>query len=335
MNLKKNKKNFLVLASNSFSGSHFVDYVLKKKNTVIGVSRSKEPNNVFLPYKSSKFIKNFKFIRLDINKNAINLKKIIKKYKITHIVNFAAQSMVGQSWEKPEDWYNTNTLGTIKFLNLIRDIKTIKKYIHISTPEVYGSTKKNLSENRNYHPSTPYAISRAACDMHLHSLFQNYKFPVVFTRASNVYGPGQQLYRIVPKAIMCLNLKQKLKLDGGGKSKRSFIYITDVAKATYKLCNKSINGDIYHISTNKLVSIKNLVETIFKMKRVASKKYLEVSSDRIGKDSLYSLSSKKIRKELKWSSKVNLKDGLMQTIKWVEKNIDILKNQPKKYVHKK
>jgi dTDP-glucose 4,6-dehydratase len=223
---------------------------------VIGVSRSKEPNSVFLPYKSSKFIKNFKFIKLDINKNAINLKKIIKKYKITHIVNFAAQSMVGQSWEKPEDWYNTNTLGTVKFLNLIRDIKTIKKYVHISTPEVYGSTKKRILENRSYQPSTPYAISRAACDMHLYSLFQNFKFPVVFTRAANVYGPGQQLYRIVPKAIMCLKLNKTLKLDGGGKSKRSFIYIRDVVKATYKLCNKSINGDVYHISTNKLVSIK-------------------------------------------------------------------------------
>lgn len=230
---------------------------------------------------------------------------------------------------------NTNTLGTIKFLNLIRDIKTIKKYIHISTPEVYGSTKKNLSENRNYLPSTPYAISRAACDMHLHGLFQNYKFPVVFTRASNVYGPGQQLYRIVPKAIMCLNLKQTLKLDGGGKSKRSFIYITDVAKATYKLCNNSINGDIYHISTNNLVSIKNLVEMIFKIKSASSKKYVKISPDRIGKDSLYSLNSNKIRKELKWSPKVNLKDGLTHTIKWVMENIDILKTQPKKYIHKK
>lgn len=335
MTIEKNKKKFLVLGSNSFSGSHFVDYVLKKKSIVIGVSRSKEPNNVFLPYKNSKFIKNLKFIKLDINKHAINLKNVIKKNKITHIVNFAAQSMVGQSWERPQDWYNTNTLGTIKFLNLIKDIKTIKKYIHISTPEVYGSTKKNLNENRKYLPSTPYAISRAACDMHLHSLFQNYKFPVVFTRAANVYGPGQQLYRIIPKAIMCLKLKQILKLDGGGKSKRSFIYITDVVKATYELCNKSINGDIYHISTNKLVSIKHLVEMIFEIKKASSKKYIKISSDRIGKDGLYSLSSKKIRKELKWLPKINLKDGLIKTIKWVEENIDILKTQPKKYTHKK
>lgn len=333
MNLKK--KIFLILGSNSFSGSHFVDYILKKKYRVIGVSRSNEPNNVFLPYKKSKFLKNFKFIRIDINKNASYLKKLIIKNKISHIVNFAAQSMVGQSWDRPEDWYNTNTLGTIKFLNLIKNLRNIKKYIHISTPEVYGSTKKNLTENRNYHPSTPYAISRAACDMHLYSLFKNFKFPVVFTRSANVYGPGQQIYRIIPKAIMCAKLKEILTLDGGGKSKRSFIYITDVAEATYKLCNKSINGDVYHISTNQLISIKDLVEMIFKLKKTSLKKYLKISSDRIGKDSLYSLNSKKIRKELKWIPKTNLKCGLLETIKWIEKNINILKMQSKNYLHKK
>ena len=333
--MKKYKKKFLVIGSNSFSGSNFIDYVLKKKHFVIGVSRSKEPNNVFLAYKSSKFLTNFTFRKIDINKNPNNLKKIIIQNKITHVVNFAAQSMVGQSWDKPEDWYNTNTLGTIKFLNLIKEIRCLKKYVHVSTPEVYGSTKKNLIENRNYLPSTPYAISRAACDMHLFSLFQNYNFPVIFTRAANVYGPGQQLYRIIPKAIMSIKLNQKLKLDGGGLSKRSFIHVADVAEATYKLCNKSINGEIYHISTNKLVSIKNLVEMIFKLKKVSFADYVSISKERIGKDNLYSLSSAKIKKEIRWSPKIKLKNGLIQTINWIEENIGILKKQPKKYIHKK
>lgn len=333
MNLKKNF--FLILGSNSFSGSHFIDYILNRKHKVIGVSRSKEPNDIFLPYKKSKFLKNFTFKKIDINKNTKYLKKLIIKNKISHIVNFAAQSMVGQSWTNPEDWYNTNTLGTIKFLNSIKDLRSIKKYIHISTPEVYGSTEKNLKENRIYKPSTPYAISRAACDMHLHAMFDNFKFPVVFTRSSNVYGPGQQLYRIVPKTIMCLKLKEILKLDGGGKSKRSFIYITDVAEATYKLCNKSINGEVYHISTKKLISIKDLVKMIFKLKKTSLKKYIKISTDRIGKDNLYSLSSMKIRKELKWIPKIDLKKGLSETINWIEENIDILRMQPKNYTHRK
>ena len=149
------------------------------------------------------------------------------------------------------------------------------------------------------------------------------------------HGPGQQLYRIVPKAIMCLKLNKKLKLDGGGKSRRSFIYITDVVEATYKLCNNSKNGDIYHISTNKLISIKYLVEMIFKLKKVSSKNYIKISSDRIGKDKLYSLNSQKIRKELKWSAKINLKDGLLKTIEWIEKNLNNLRSKPENYIHKK
>ncbi len=334
--MKNNKnKKFLVIGSNSFSGSHFVNHLLNLKHYVIGASRSKEPNKVFLSYKDSKYIKNFKFIKFDINKNVDFIKKLIIKKKITHIVNFSAQSMVGESWENPTHWYDTNVLGTINFLNQIKNLKSLEKYVHVSTPEVYGSTQKNLKESRSYFPSTPYAISRAACDMHLYSLFKNYKFPVIFTRAANVYGPGQQLYRIVPKAILSLKLNRKLYLDGGGKSKRSFIYITDVCNATYKLCKKSINGEIYHISTSKLVSIKNLVKMIFKLKKVSPKNYLKISSDRIGKDSLYSLSYKKIKKEINWKPKISLKEGLLKTLEWADKNISTLKNQPDRYIHKK
>ena len=328
-------KKFLVLGSNSFSGSHFVNYVLEKKYKVIGISRSKEYNKIFLSYKKSKFLKNFKFFKLNINKDADLIVRIILRQKITHLVNFSAQSMVSQSWENPTDWYNTNVTGTINFLNKIKNLKTIKKYVHISTPEVYGSTKKNLKESRSYFPSTPYAISRAACDMHLYSLYKNYKFPVIFTRAANVYGAGQQLYRIIPKAIIALKLKRKLKLDGGGKSKRSFIYITDVIRATFKLCMSSTNGEIYHISTDKLISIKKLVDTIFKLKNISSKKYVKISSDRRGKDNIYSLSSNKIKKKLNWKPKIDLKEGLLKTINWVEQNINVIKKQPDRYIHKK
>tara|TARA_Y100000389_G_scaffold198140_1_gene234095 strand:+ start:1075 stop:2106 length:1032 start_codon:yes stop_codon:yes gene_type:complete len=333
--LKNSKKKFLVIGSNSFSGSHFVNFCLKKNDKVIGISRSKEPSNVFLPYKSSLKIKNFKFIRIDLNKDVEKIISIIKKFKITYVVNFASQSMVGESWENPLDWYNTNVVGSINFLNKLAKIKSIKKYVHISTPEVYGSTKINLRENKNYNPTTPYAISRAACDMHLYSLYSNYKFPVIFTRAANVYGPGQQLYRIVPKCILTPKIKSKLTLDGGGASKRSFIYITDVVEATYKLCFKSINGEIYHISGEKLISIKNLVSDIFKLQKIPMKNFVKISKERKGKDKIYSLNSNKIINLLNWKPKVNLREGLEKTISWVNKNLIELKKQPNKYIHKK
>ena len=96
----------------------------------------------------------------------------------------------------------------------------------------YGSCSGLVDENHPFSPSTPYATSRAACDMHLLNFFKNYNFPVVFTRAANVYGPGQQLYRIIPRTILFIKLGKKLQLHGGGKSLRSFIHIRDVAEAT-------------------------------------------------------------------------------------------------------
>ena len=135
--------------------------------------------------------------------------------------------------------------------------------------------------------------------------------------------------------MLALKLNRKLMLDGGGKSKRSFIYITDVVRATFNLCLKSTNGEIYHISTPQLISIKKLVETIFKLKKLSLNQYVKISPDRKGKDSVYSLSSNKIKKEIAWKPEISLKDGLLKTLNWVEQNINIIKKQPDKYIHKK
>jgi dTDP-glucose 4,6-dehydratase len=333
----KNKLNFLVIGSNSFSGSHFIDYVLKKRHLTIGVSRSNEINSVFLPYKNNINKKLFKFYKFNLNnKNGIRfIIKIIKKYKINLVVNFAAQAMVAESWEFPLDYYNTNILSQAELHFELLKIKNIKKYVHVSTPEVYGSTKSIIKENINYNPSTPYAVSRAACDMHLMNLFKNYKFPVVFTRSANVYGPGQQLYRIVPKTILSSISNKNMQLHGGGISKRSFIYITDVADATYKICLKAKSGEIYHISSNNVVKIKNLVKKIFILTNGSYKKFVKIGKERPGKDQLYFLNSNKLKKKIKWKSKISLDNGLKYTIDWIKKNYKCLNNISDIYKHKK
>ena len=200
----------LIIGSNSFSGSNFINFLLSKKHKVIGVSRSQEYKSVYLRYKNNKFIKNFVFKKIDINKNLNKLFNLITKNKPDYIINFSAQGMVAESWKNPEDWYNTNTLSTIKLHDFLRRQKFLKKYIHFGTPEVYGSTNYNHKETEIFKPSTPYAISRASADLSLISFGKFYKFPFLITRAANVYGPGQQLYRIVPTVI--LNCLEKKKL---------------------------------------------------------------------------------------------------------------------------
>jgi dTDP-glucose 4,6-dehydratase len=328
------KFKYLVIGSNSFSGSHLVQYLLEKKQNVLGVSRSKELNKVFLPYMWHSDRGKFKFYKVNLNTQLNFLIKLIKKYRIKYIINFAAQGMVAQSWHSPRDWYQTNLMGQVNLHDELRKIASIKKYIHVTTPEVYGNTKKWIKENFNFQPSTPYAVSRASCDLHLMSFYKNYNFPVIFTRAANVYGPGQQIYRIIPKSMLFARLRKKIKLHGGGNSKRSFIYIEDVCDGIYKIIKRGKIGETYHLSTNKITTIRELVKKICQLTSTKFKNLVKVSKDRKGKDKAYLLNTEKLRKTLKWRDKTKLEDGMKKTLHWIDKNFGYLKKQPKEYKHK-
>lgn len=329
------QEKILVIGSNSFSGSHFINFALQKGSVVFGISRSEEPNDVFLPFKwLPQAADKFSFFNYDLNHHLDKIMELINVEKPAYIVNFAAQSMVAQSWEHPEHWFQTNLVSTVKFHNQLRLCNFIKKYVHVTTPEVYGSTHEFIKEDAAFLPSTPYAVSRAACDMSLRTFFEAYKFPVVFTRAANVYGPGQQLYRIIPRTILYFRLGKPIELHGGGISRRSFIYIDDVSSATWSVMLDGKIGDTYHISTNYIVSIKELVQKIAKEMNVDFNKLVNVTEERLGKDSAYLLDSHKIRKELNWHDKVSLDEGIKKCIHWVDKNLKILKDLPFDYQHK-
>lgn len=326
-------KPILVLGSNSFSGASFCAHMLKQEQEVIAVSRSPEPIAPLLPYSWQKS-NQLQFEQLDINHNLEQISAILDQHKIEKVYNFAAQSMVGQSWDKPEDWFMTNAVSSVKLHNVLRSKDYLERYIHISTPEVYGSCEGLVPESRNYFPSTPYAVSRAAGDMSLHTFSDVYDFPVVFTRAANVFGEGQQLYRIIPRTIMYILMNKKLQLHGGGHSTRSFIHIDDVSSATQLIADKGNDGDIYHISTERMITIRNVVEMICEMMQMPFEQLCEVSEDRLGKDAAYLLDTKKIRGELGWQDQISLENGLERTIDWVKANFDQLVKTPLDYIHK-
>lgn len=334
---------FLIIGSNSFSGSHFVHQTLKFGFEVLGVSRSKEPMDIFLPYKwesntlSKKIYesKQFKFKSIDLNKNMEEFKQIIDNFKPEIIVNFASQGMVAESWLNPTHWYQTNLMSQVTLHDFLRKKTFLKKYVHITTPEVYGSTDGGwIKENFSFAPSTPYAVSRAGCDLHLMSFYKAYDFPVVFTRAANVYGPGQQLYRIIPRAFLSAKTNKRMELHGGGKSCRAFIHIKDVVDATLKIALDAEPGTSWHISSNESISIYDLVTKIFSMTNSNFENLVINVDERLGKDQSYLLNSDKLRKVHSWSDKVNLELGLEDTLSWIEKNLSILKDLPWDYQHK-
>lgn len=324
---------YAVIGSNSFSGSSFVNHLCKNHHEVIGISRSIEPNSLFLPYWQHKY-QNFSFYQFDLNKNLSDIINLFSAYRPEYVVNFAAQGMVAESWESPGDWFQTNTLSTVKFHNELRKFDWIKKYVHVSTPEVYGSCSGLVKENQPFNPSTPYAVSRTAADMSLLSFIKAYKFPVVFTRAANVYGEHQQLYRIIPRTILFFLNGKKLQLHGGGTSVRSFIHIDDICKGTQMAAEKGRIGDIFHFATDKDISIRNLVELIADRIGVSFDKQVQNSTERLGKDSAYLLDCGLAEKRLGWKPTISLEEGLDRTTFWIKENIEKLEDQPQCYIHK-
>lgn len=329
------KKKFFIIGSNSFSGSSFVNFLLNNGNKVVGVSRSRVLKKNYSPYFSNKNLKNYLFYKIDLNNDIQHITRAILKFKPNIIINYAAQGMVAESWDWPLDWYKTNFISQVKLIESIRSFKFIEKFINFTTPEVYGSTKKNIKENNFFNPTTPYAISRSAFDMHLNAYYKAYNFPVIFTRTANVYGPFQPLYRIIPKSIISFKKKNKINLDGGGLSRRSFIHINDVSSALYKISLKGELGETYHISSKKLISIKDLLKLISKKMNVDYDKYVNVVEDRIGKDDLYHLNSLKLRSKLGWSDKIDIDNGILDVQKWINSNFTSLKKESLVYNHKK
>lgn len=329
-------EKIFVIGSNSFSGASFIDYALQEGCEVIGVSRSPEAHQVFLPYKwhNQENLRRFSFYQMDLNRDLDHIMELIFEFKPDYVVNFAAQSMVAESWQNPDHWMMTNVVSNVRLHDRLRKCSFLKKYVHVSTPEVYGTCEGLVQENTNYNPSTPYAVSRAACDMSLMTFCKNYAFPVVFTRAANVYGPGQQLYRIIPKTILSIKLGKKLPLHGGGHSIRSFIHIRDVADGTLRVARKSLPCEIYHFSTSRNISVRDLVLLICERMKVSFEDTVEITEDRPGKDAAYLLDSSMAHNALGWSDKISLEEGIEETIAWIGENLDEVKREPLEYIHK-
>ncbi len=325
-------KKIIVIGANSFSAGSFINLLLNKKFYVIGISRSKKNKSCFLNFDFNH--KRFKFYQYDINIHRKKIINLIKKNKPKYVVNYASQSMVGQSWENPKDWFITNSVSLPLLYKDIFDLKIITRLLHISTPEIYGSNSKKISENQKYQPNTPYAISRTTADFFLNIMHKNKAAPYVSVRASNVYGEYQKMYRIIPKAVSFFSQNRKINLEGGGKSKRSFIHIDDVSEATLLVLLKGKNGSIYHVSGDDLISIKNLLIKIATILNVDFHKLVKISPDRIGKDSFYFLNNSEIKK-LGWKQKISLDEGIKKVIRWNQKYKNIIKESDYKYLHKK
>jgi dTDP-glucose 4,6-dehydratase len=331
--MRGHPERFAVIGSNSFTGAHFVAGALRQGADVLGISRSPEPDEAFLPYRWSPHT-SFSFRQLDLNRDLDALELALREFQPEYVVNFAAQGMVAQSWTRPEHWYQTNTVAMARLHDRLRTLPSLRKFVHASTPEVYGNTVGLVSEDAPYSPSTPYAISKAACDMNLVAFVRAYRFPAVLTRSANVCGPGQALYRILPRTVLSILKGTKLPLQGGGASVRSFIHIEDVIDGTLRVAREGVPGLAYHLTTDLRQSIRDLVEEICRHLGASFEKSVEFTPGRLGQDAAYLLDCTRARAQLQWTPRHNLDNAIADTAAWVRKYWERLRDVPVEYVHK-
>jgi dTDP-glucose 4,6-dehydratase len=327
-----------VLGSNSFSGSHFVEHVLAHTDAeVLGISRSPEPEPLFLAYREQRDPgARFRFLQADLNHAMEEALDALHAFKPQLIVNYAAQGEVRTSWSAPEQWFATNAMAVVRLTQGLADVDWLDRYVAISTPEVYGSTGEGLVEAPSlYAPSTPYAASKAAGDMFLIALQKAGRLPVTWVRSANVYGPHQQLFRIIPKTALNLLDGQVLPLHNRGRTRRAFLHIQDACACTLLAATVGDAGEIWHQSPDdEVITIGDLVRRICARMGKRFEDATELVDENFGQDATYSLSSAKARTQLGWAPMVTLDEGIDQTLSWIERHRDKLLLLPREYQHK-
>ena len=323
---KKINKIFIIGIS-SFSGASIASFLQEKGVEVYGSYSRYKYINQFVYNK--KKIKEFK---IDLTKDTKKLIRLIKRIKPSIILDHASICMVNESWEYPQKYFDINVSSRLSIVEGLKNAKFLKKYIYISTPEIFGSSEKKINENCDiFNPSTPYAASKLSAEINFKLANKINNFPLILSRFSNFYGPGQPLHRLVPKVLFSIKNGIKFSLHGTGSSRRNYIFSDDFCNGIWKIIVRGKVGNTYHFSSEKYASVKEIVKIICKLKNKKFKNIVKKTSDRLGKDDIYRLGSNKTKKMLSWSPKTSLKKGLEKTIKFYEIHYKLLKRQSLNY----
>lgn len=328
-------RKIVVFGANSFSGQDFVDLLLDDEQLdVIGVSRSPERSDLFLRYKLRKDLSRYRYYQLDFNSDMQNILDLLDFERPNFIVNFAAQSEVAPSWDHPEHWFRTNCVALASLVNHLSRRDYLSKYMHVSSPEVYGTCLGDVTEDKPVNPSTPYAASKAAADMLLSTYFKQFGFPLVTVRSTNVYGARQQLFKIIPRSFIYIRLGKRIELHGGGTAVKSYIHIRDISMGELAILRRGKLGQIYHLSPLSGVSVRKAVEMICEVMGVKFAEAATQVDERPGQDAAYVINSELARSEWGWKSSIDLRDGLKEVAQWIDEYWDQIREQSLEYTHK-
>jgi dTDP-glucose 4,6-dehydratase len=315
--LKYQPQNILVTGGAGFIASHVVLLLVKKYPNYKIVNYDKlDYCSCLANLKEIETSPNYKFVKGDIQSVDL-VSHILKTEQIDTILHFAAQTHVDNSFGNSLKFTETNVLGTHILLEAAR-VFQIKRFIHVSTDEVYGENEgDDFDEEKVLEPTNPYAATKAGAEFIVKSYHRSFGLPVIITRGNNVYGPHQYPEKLIPKFICLLQRDRPLTLHGNGSHKRTFVYVSDVAKAFDIILHQGAVGQIYNIGSNMEFSNLEIAIKLLEMFELLGQKdnYLTFVTDRVFNDKRYAINSEKLKK-LGWKPETEFEVGLRETIRW-------------------
>jgi UDP-glucose 4,6-dehydratase len=310
--------NLLVTGGCGFIGSNFINYYFDKYTeckivNIDALYYCANINNVRQDIRSSE---RYKFVKGNICSYDLVLNTLLE-CGITHIVHFAAQSHVDNSFHVPLQYTQDNIVGTHTLLEATRKYDGIKLFVHVSTDEVYGESVSDMkTEGSILCPTNPYAASKAGAELIVMSYYHSYRLPIIITRGNNVYGPLQYPEKLIPKFISLLSSGKRMTIHGDGKNLRSFIHVHDVVTAFEVVLRCGVVGEIYNIGADEEYSVIDIAGLLVSKMLPGQDlgKHIEWVDDRPFNDRRYYISSQKLR-DLGWRTTMNFDKCISELIK--------------------
>lgn len=342
-------RTYLVTGGAGFIGSNYIHYMFEKYGDeirIINVDALTYAGNLE-NLRAIENRSNYTFIKADItDKEAI--RRIFVENDIDRVVHFAAESHVDRSIRNPEIFVQTNVLGTAVMLNSAKEawekpdgsFQEGKRFLHVSTDEVYGSLEKEdefFYETTPYDPHSPYSASKASSDLLVKAYMDTYHFPANITNCSNNYGPYQFPEKLIPLIINNALQGKKLPVYGDGKNVRDWLYVRDHAKAIDMVQEQGRLFETYNIGGHNekqnIEIIHIIIETLQEMlpdndprKKLVTKDLITYVEDRKGHDRRYAIAPDKIKAEIGWEPETMFKEGIRLTIQWFFEHEEWMQN---------
>ena len=332
----------LVTGGCGFIPSNFINYVLHSSSTkVVNYDRLTAASNKRNVDCSSVTPGQYVLICGDMCNSKL-LDRVLRQYKVDTLVHFAAQTHVCESFKDPLEFVRSNVQGTVTLLEACRTYGGLKRFVYVSTDEVYGdsgsSSETPKSELELLRPTNPYAASKASAEHFAGVYHRSYDIPATVVRMCNVYGPRQSVDKVVPKFIQQAIRKQPFTVQGGGSQNRSFMHVSDTCAAIYAVATKGRTGHTYNVGSTLEISVTDLAKAIKKtvdtlLGRRETTFEVEYVEDRPYNDQRYHMDVSKLKAELGWQEKVPFQEGLKQTVSWYLENQDTEPDREKIFVY--